>query len=57
MVTLIDGDLKQIADAVTLATEDKWVALEEQQKAAIDIIQAELHALQLKTDMLQTSMV
>ena len=53
MVTLTEGDLEQIADEVTLATEDKWVALEEQHKAVINTIQAELRTLQLKIDMLR----
>ena len=55
-MTLTNGDLEQIADAVTMATEDNWVALEEHQKAAIDTLQDELHTLQLKTDTLQAIM-
>ena len=43
--TLTDGDLEKIANAVTLDTEDKWVAIEEQQKVSITTIQAELHTL------------
>ena len=42
-------------DTVTLATEEKWVALVEQQKNVVNAIQAELRTLQLKTDTLQTS--
>ena len=30
MVTLTEWDLEQIADTITMATKDKWVALEEQ---------------------------
>lgn len=54
-IKLTDRDLEQIADAVTLATEDRWVALEEKQWAAFDTIQAKLRMLQLKVDTLPIS--
>lgn len=38
VVTLTKGDLEKIADVVTLATEEKWLALEEQQKAAVNTL-------------------
>lgn len=57
MVTLTDGDLEQIPDAVTMAIEEKWVSLEEHQKTAISAIQEELRTLQLNIDTIQTSMV
>ena len=54
-VTLTDGDLEKIVDAVTMAAEDMWVALEKQQKVVVYTIQAKLCALQLKIDTLQTN--
>lgn len=53
-ITLMEGDLEKIVDAVTLSTEERWEALAEQQKLAIYIIQNELHTLQSKTDDAQT---
>ena len=40
-----------------MATKDKWAAIETQQKDALNTIQDELQALQLKIDTLQTSMI
>ena len=57
MVTLTNGDLEQITDAITLAIEDRWAAIEEQHKAAIDTIQTVFRTLQWKTDTLQTSTI
>ena len=56
-VTLIEEDLEKIAVAVTLPTEEKFLALEEQQKAIVETLQAKLQALQIKDDTLQTSMI
>lgn len=41
----MDKDLEQIIDVVTLATEEKLLALEEHQKATISAIQEELRTL------------
>ena len=44
-------------DVVTLAIDDKWEAIEGQQKVVITTIQAELRTLQLNTDMMKTNLI
>lgn len=56
-VNLTKEDLVQIADVVTLISEYRWLALEEQQKVAVTTLQYELQALKLKANTLQISMV
>lgn len=56
-IMLTDGDLEQITDALTLATEDQWAAIEAQQKVAINAMQAELRDLRKKMNMLHPTII